>query len=368
MYGIFVLGAGFSKPAGFPLGSELMSRVLAAAKARGPLHRNVLLPDIKNFLAYLAQAKDKPIGEEEINIEEFVTYLDIDRTLGLEPDYFFHGNRSQSAIRNLIAFVLFQCQQNMSQQQWQLYEDFARRLEPTDVVITFNYDLILETSLKRIGKPFRLFPFRQREGGSVGPEKEIVILKLHGSIDWFDISGFYHYEQHLGFSEIDGLPKSLVFNSQYFVPTQIVDDERDNDDLLRNLYTIENLGTYFEQSDFLIDVPFIVSPSYQKLVHLSPIRKFWQSFDSAGAVNSKLAVIGFSLPDYDEYVRQALYWTVRNFQEVNSVEKSDVVLVDYRQSQDQIEDYKSNYRFVNWAKARTHFDGLDSQAIDMIFS
>ena len=39
----------------------------------------------------------------------------------------------------------------------EIYLEFARRLKPNDMIITFNYDVVLERSLEAVGKPFRLF-------------------------------------------------------------------------------------------------------------------------------------------------------------------------------------------------------------------
>src|SRR5262249_20275684 len=44
----------------------------------------------------------------------------------------------------------------------ELYLEFARRLDPSDTVITFNYDSLLERALDTVGKPYRLIPTRYK--------------------------------------------------------------------------------------------------------------------------------------------------------------------------------------------------------------
>ena len=77
----FILGAGFSKPAGLPLGNQLFSEILALAKLRGIEH--IISRDIEFFLQYLKRTKGKKIKEGEINLEEFISYLDIEHYLTL---------------------------------------------------------------------------------------------------------------------------------------------------------------------------------------------------------------------------------------------------------------------------------------------
>jgi hypothetical protein len=64
------------------------------------------------------------------------------------------------------------------------YADFSARIvQPDDVVITFNYDDSLELQLKRTGK----WDISQGYGfplSSVGHSPGVLILKLHGSVNW----------------------------------------------------------------------------------------------------------------------------------------------------------------------------------------
>ena len=78
---IFFLGAGFSQPAGLPLGKDLFSKVLEAAKEHGfyggDFHGGEFKSDISEYLQYYYAKTGNEISENEINIEEFMSYIDI---------------------------------------------------------------------------------------------------------------------------------------------------------------------------------------------------------------------------------------------------------------------------------------------------
>ena len=71
-----------------------------------------------------------------------------------------------------------------------------------DVIVTFNYDVVLERTLEYVGKPYRLYPERFK---SIGPTfnvvdsdvEEVTVLKLHGSLDWFSNRWFRKTKNYL---------------------------------------------------------------------------------------------------------------------------------------------------------------------------
>lgn len=212
MYDIYILGAGFSKPAGLPLGNELFRKIIKESK-KNDLYKNILKKDIRRYLYYFNKVNNKTIIENDINFEEFISYLDIEHYLALKgkDTWSNEGNRSQIVIRNLIAKVIHDFQVKMNNKKYELYLKFVDKLDLSDIIITFNYDTILETALKRINKPFRYFLNRlssvSNSSGIIdNTNEEIVLLKMHGSINWFDISNFNR--------NYDNLKKIRSFNYQ----------------------------------------------------------------------------------------------------------------------------------------------------------
>lgn len=184
---IFFLGAGFSKPAGLPLGDELFSEVMRIAKSTG-IYEYSLAQSINEYLAYFSAVVGRKITEEEINLEKFMSYLDIDRHLKLHGDDY---SGSEEFIKNLIAYVLYSQEQKITTNQFLLYKHFVERLTLGDIIFTFNYDTILEKALREKNVPYRLYSFKNKYDQETGQllldgAEEVIIYKMHGAINWFD--------------------------------------------------------------------------------------------------------------------------------------------------------------------------------------
>lgn len=403
MFNIFVLGAGFSKPAGMPLGSELFPEVLRRAKTinlsdlfheginrtkDANLYEGILRQDIESFLKYSAKLKNSSITEDEINFEEFLSYLDIEHYLGLRGSHTWsrEGNMSQMIIKNLLAQVLFEKMSSIKEEDYDLYESFVRHLNPDDLIITFNYDTILETCFENSDKAYRFFPHRlsyvgelrglSPYGGTIDTEhrREVVLLKVHGSIDWFDIEP---YERHHKDAMQQGsfrLPEHTIFNNPTaFKPKKIIEGPYFERSLLNRIYRVRNLEEYFKNSNLVSEAPLILPPSSNKIVYLNALREFWTSSSSYSDqpvfAAKNVIVIGFSLPKHDDYITQPLFGLISKTQDLDPevVIKPQLKIVDYRGTDDDRQEFRNRYPFVNWNSTQCYFDGFNEQAIEMIF-
>ena len=193
------------------------------------LYENILVADIEDYIDYIKATSGKQISESEINLEKFASFLDIQHLLNLRGSdtWSSEGNRSQIVIRNLIGLILNRKINNIEDENMELYKKFASKIDTNDFIITFNYDTILEKALEAINKPYRLFPQRFSAIHSTWDEidrtlKEVVILKLHGSIDWFDKSVFKRETNHYNSRNNYPEPYHKVFsNPNIFNPEKI---------------------------------------------------------------------------------------------------------------------------------------------------
>lgn len=261
---LVVLGAGFAKAAGLPLANELLLAVIEEAKRIG--HSDVLEEDLEKYCRFRSAIEGREVSTADVDIESFITYLDIEHFLELRGSdtWAYEGNQSQILIRNLISKVLFEKQNCVSKEAWRLYDDFASRLTADDIVVSFNYDTFLETCLRRQRKNFRYALNRIDEKGFVDQNSaETVLLKMHGSINWFDVSSFDKGAEYFRKGMYFQMPDHPVFgNHRRFNPQRVMGLGYSN--LPGQVYQISDMQKYFDCCQYGTFAPMILSPSHAK--------------------------------------------------------------------------------------------------------
>jgi hypothetical protein len=377
-YRLFILGAGFSHGAGLPLAADLWSEVLRRARILSG-RAEQFWSDLESYIQYKRDCDRVTLAADQVDFEEFLAFLDIEHYLGLRGSdtWSVDGNEAQVVVKTLIAEILAGAMPPIGQVP-ELYRRFAAGLQPTDYVLTFNYDVLLERALESVGKPFRLFPRRFKNVGRGMAQvdtsrEEVVILKLHGSIDWFDRTEYCELEADFAKRGCSSPPSHPVFaNPPDLDVVPLVDGPRFPDDPLRHMQRVRNIEKLHRGSWLFRCTPWLLTPSSMKLLYATTLRDFWYGLGDAGVLNFGLAIIGFSLPKHDDYARQALYRLVTNYQtsnwdeEVFGLTKRPLILIDRRQSKKEIEDLRSRYAFVDWTKARVHMTGFDEQGLDLL--
>jgi hypothetical protein len=378
-YRILILGAGFSKPAGIPLADELWRLILDRSRYLSG-RANKLNFDIDRYITYKHDCEGIDLARDDINYEDFIGFLDIEHYLGLRGSdtWSNDGNEGQVVIKTMIGELLTKYTPSVKNIP-EMYIEFARRLQPKDCIITFNYDVLLERALDVIGKPYRLFPCRysslMRYSGIVDESmEEVVILKIHGSLDWFDKTQYLELVEVFTEQGSKDLPVNPIFNSTEDLNLKkVLDGLRRENDPLNNMYRVGNVELLYGKSILFSATPWILSPSTNKIIYSSPLIDFWDGLGRSGTTNFGMAVVGYSLPKHDLYARQAIYSLVKNYQEVNwgvdfyVYKKSPLVLIDYRNNDESTKEYHDNYRFVDKEKANVYLEGFNYGSIDKIF-
>jgi SIR2-like domain len=373
---LIVVGAGFSRPAGLPLGADLLRLVVNRSRTFAGAD-NPLLADLRRFAAYKNRA-DGWDGTDPLalDLEEFVAFLDVEHFLGFRGSDTLsrEGNPGQLLIRQLIAQVIYE---NTPASPPDLYLSFAKRLLASDIILTLNYDLLIERALDAVGKPYRLFPDRLADAdrGIVDSSREeVVILKVHGSIDWFDITDHERLRDSFRAQAYQGEPKHPIFSRpERYQARPLVDGPYFAGSPLTRIYRIGDVDAYYGRPVMRAVAPLLISPSFTKLVYAEPFRDFWWGLGKAGWLNLDLGIIGCSLAPYDAYVRQGMYEVVDNFQnaepdlELGGQRKSRLKVVTRCQETSELELLKARYGFVDWSRTELYQGGFDETAVSVMF-
>ena len=378
---LFILGAGFSKPAGLPLASQLWNEIRIRASHLGG-RANQLQRDVDNYREFMRLCCGEDISESEVDFEDLMRVLDIEHFLGLRGSdtWSEDGNESTVIVKTLIGEILAQRTPEPGDVP-EVYLEFARRLCPGDYILTFNYDVLLERAMDHAGTPYRLFPSRFSSVGDRGAMvdqnrdlEEVVVLKLHGSIDWFDRKSYSELVKQAQQHDPTYQPPHPVFGRNAGISlARLLEGPRFDDDPLQHMFRVRDIRRLYQTNILFHATPWLLSPSALKILYAHKLRDFWYGLGQAGLLNFGLAVIGYSLPPQDEYARQLLYTVIRNYQENwwNGkgvwMKKTPFALVDFCQTPSAVDQLKGRYRFVNWDRAILWEDGFNQEALDVIF-
>jgi hypothetical protein len=279
---VFVLGAGASFHAGYPLAAEMGKRLAAWIETfpRGHQYRSCLdqIADLygtlDNFETIFADLMTCRPGSKAASLGVAWPYVLGDLKEAIREQF--------DAIRSAPA---------------PLYEALARVARPGDLIITFNYDLAIDRSLRAAG----LWDVKTGYGFSIesaGTSSPVEVLKLHGSTNWRALlfggrTGFF-----AGGGNSLGSRPVLFFRPdlEYLGYADFIDPE-----CLR--------------LDTAASLPSMIMPALPKHFYFeTAFGQEWKSFwdhlwhRAAGAIANadELVVIGYSLPVADERARTML--------------------------------------------------------------
>jgi hypothetical protein len=153
----------------------------------------------------------------------------------------------------------------------------------------------------------------------------------------------------------------------------LVDGPRAADDPLLKVYRVPNLGPLLRRA-FWECSPLVLTPSQGKLLYAHPLKEFWWGLQRAGGMNLGLGVIGYSLPPYDNYARQALYSVFDNYTgfepdlSFDGRTKGKVRILDRRTDLGAEADLKLRYMFADPARTEFRLDGMNQDSLNWFLS
>jgi len=211
---VFILGAGASAFAGYPLANGLFGFIhqTDSLEVKAKEIASQILPKLSDaevqFTRHIVRNTNGVA-----NLEELLTYLDLYHSFpGTIFDVTPWTETDSAAIRRVITDKFMDYQYDLSQRVWRsgasanpisnIAKAWARRLQPGDVILSFNWDILHEIIFWRSG----LWSYKDGYGfqcGTQGQREEstkLLLLKLHGSVNWVQD------EEHEPISEIANIP------------------------------------------------------------------------------------------------------------------------------------------------------------------
>jgi aspartate 1-decarboxylase len=191
-----------------------------------------------------------------------------------------------------------------------LHEAFAKEVEKGDVVVTFNYDVALESELIRAQR----FRVRNGYGSSLRADwdeadSDVIVLKPHGSINWI--------------GRLFGGARS-----GYFGKAQDSLGQRpfvDNVDSVLPGYPDRVLDREFKGGGVTDESTTIVLPTYEKRFSVKTslgdewlgfFESLWSQAADSLQQADRIIIVGYSLPEADRRSRALLLWTTNKRAEV----------------------------------------------------
>jgi hypothetical protein len=278
---VFILGAGFSAAAGVPLTSELLSKAMQMMK----IECDGIFERIDGYARDCFQiSENESINYADVGFSELCTFLEYIelREYGGGARASDNGSREKVNLRYYLAKTLMKMTPEGDQIP-PLYLDFANELNENDIVLSFNWDLLLERALIQAGKGFTY----------VYDEKKIKIYKLHGSVNWRRDVAPYYFKSNVDLQWESMKLTEGMMDVEIYYSMKLIEASYWNG-LARN-HEID---------------PFLVLPGYGKAFDVRDNAVLWYKPEFYFALTHDIYIIGLSLAPDDFFIRSFFLHTL----------------------------------------------------------
>jgi hypothetical protein len=285
------LGAGFGSIASIPNTAALLAEVHHLAET------NVswgVSKDLEGRLtdAYAFFYPDKGEGFRPSVVDFFSvlsSYGQIDR--GNLPDG-FPDRELLADLRFAIVHVICERLRVLDDQVLQRPHGLLdEMIAPGNIVVTTNWDTVLERIAHARGVPHRL--------SGLPSDSELLVLKLHGSIDWLLRGQAKKAVAKTTYADLSELLASARAPARNVVSSQVLRTR------------VSNPGASWRTIKGATRDPFMLTMSPGKSEALGPLIALWESAYRAISAARALEIVGYSMPEDDIEIRTLLRAGVR---------------------------------------------------------
>lgn len=301
---IFVLGAGFSKEAGFPLTNEFTDKK-RISKFRKNLNKTEQ-KRLDNVTEYFLDRIDNKYCEDSIesvlNHISVADYLDMEATRDGEESY-----PSSEIFRDVLWYLVKLLENDSKCKIPKEYEKFVKHVYSNQFsIISFNYDLIIETILHKLNANCDY-------GIDTAPiENSTLLMKMHGSVNWTYCTKC----------------KQFVFYPDYQTSKVLANKSKCPTCKTVNLEPIIIPPILYKDN-------FYKHPLYEDL-----IRQLWGFANDELVSANKVIFIGFSMSETDAYARELFKFSS------NMNDSAKYEIVTRPKSKKEIKELKKKYEKV----------------------
>lgn len=250
---VFILGAGFSYPAGLPLTNDLLQLIhIQASQMKygdepwGQAER--LIKELQYYYPLYDFSHEKIQNGQFnniIDIEEFLSFTSAESSFLYFGDKLSeHGSYFISFCKKWIGEILIDKQKGLLERLPNFYQEFINNLQ-NSMILTFNWDTVIETLFESNNIKYR---YQLNSDNYESRNKSIPFIKMHGSIDWVS-------------------KKNSNLNQDY------LDFENLGEEFTSIVKAKGNLKTFYENMYY----PWIVLPNYDKITQLRNYGKTWET-------------------------------------------------------------------------------------------
>jgi len=308
---LFILGAGFSAEAKIPLTDELLKLAMEKMQAEcSAIYERI------NSYAESCFCCDN-VDYSKISFSDFCTFLEFIelREFGGGERWSDDGSREKLALRFYLAKTIAE-RTPRDNEIPEIYLRFARQLHEKDIVITFNWDCLLEVALTHIGKEYS-YNFDQ---------KKIKICKLHGSVNW-----------------IRNAPKvlgeAIEKNVLEWTPIGLA-----NGMMPIDFYYSRWLIYFNDWKPFTGGLnqvkPFLVLPGYGKAFDVRALAVLWYKPEFAFSFTHDVYIIGMELSHDDFFVKSFFLNNLPYIDSFSGVKGREITIIN------PAEETEKNYAFI----------------------